>query len=146
MAIKSNLHVKESDNELFRQVSVSISFKLTRQDVFTIIGKAIILDTDPDLPEENGLEFAREQIQKCWTGKGVAEQSLRLALKNDGQSYKWEEEVMSQEDILMHRPLCAQMINGCINTYLPQFNVTENDREAYQNWKLKYDTKAQGAN
>lgn len=120
-----------------RCLSMSIPFELTRGDVFEIIGKDIILETDPDMSEATCIEEAEKQIAEKWTGKGKLEKTLRQIMFTDGISHKWDDYSLKEEDIRIHRPRCAALIDQVIDKYLPDFNITEREIEHFNRWKAE---------
>lgn len=135
MSIRTKLAGDITKDEPTRLASVSVSFQLTRKDVFEMIGQDIIFETDPDLDEENWIDDAEQIIKERWSSKSKVEESLRLKLFSQGISHRLDEEALNLEEIYEHRPVCAKLIDSCINAFLPQLNVSDDDRKAFKNWK-----------
>lgn len=129
------LRGKANEDLPFRCLTMSIAFELTRNDVFEIIGKDIILETDPDMDEESWIDQAEKQIAQKWTGKGNFEKTLRRILYTDGTSHNWDDYSLKEEDIRLHRPLCTVLIDEVINKHLPSFELTEREIESFKEWK-----------
>lgn len=138
MAIKTRAYVdlREKDSpKLAKELTMSVSFRLSRTDVFMILGRDVILETDPDYPEELPLTYAEGKLSQDWAPKAKFEKRLRAILGSDGRSHLHDDMVLSEEDIRIHRPHHAKLIDDCINTNFPQINITSDDLESFEVWK-----------
>ncbi|MDK9793728.1 hypothetical protein [Vibrio sp. D431a] len=137
MALKTQLFEINNTKEIQKRAKLNISFSITRKDVFEIIGKDVILDSDPDIDESNGYDHAIENIERYWNTKKAVETSIRKALWWNGMNHSVDEDTLTEEQIRTHRPMTTKLIDDCINKYLPELNVTEKDEEIYQKWLSK---------